>query len=485
MGSLTRVLLALIVCLLWTGFCAAEGKIAVTTSSEEARQLFLQARDLQDKFLFNESRPLLEEAVKKDENFALAYRDLAFSQPTTKQFLECLAKAVSVVDKVSECERVWVLADEAGAQTDFHKQREYLGKLAGLCDKDERAHYVLGIFFWARQYYDSAAAEMQRTVELSPNFLPAWNMLGYIRRTLNDFAGAEAAFLKYIELNPQDANPYDSYAEMLLKQGRYEESITQYRRALAVDSTFNSSRYGIATNQVYMGKHQLAHEELAGMRTHARNDGDKQFSFFGVAMVYLDEGKYEDALAALLQNRGRAEANHDTAQLAANSATIGLLQLEFGRNDEAIASFRQSAEITQGSTLSPTLKASTERNARYGEARALLQKGELDKAKSLVASFTQSVQVVGNANELRQMHELNGIMALGQKDYRKAIDELLQSNLQTADNLYRLALAYQGLGENEKALEKITAAVNINSLLNLADISVRQKSLALLKEWSK
>ena len=44
-------------------------------------------------------------------------------------------------------------------------------------------------------------------------------MLGYAYRQQEDYANAEQSFKKYIELIPNDPNPYDSYAELLLKMG--------------------------------------------------------------------------------------------------------------------------------------------------------------------------------------------------------------------------------------------------------------------------
>ena len=64
-------------------------------------------------------------------------------------------------------------------------------------------------------------------------------------------------FKKYVELIPADPNPYDSYAELLLKMGRFDESVANYQKALAIDSNFSSSRIGIATNLMYEGKHAM------------------------------------------------------------------------------------------------------------------------------------------------------------------------------------------------------------------------------------
>jgi cytochrome c-type biogenesis protein CcmH/NrfG len=46
--------------------------------------------------------------------------------------------------------------------------------------------------------------------------------MGYAYSDKNDFNKAEEAFKKYISLLPDSPNPYDSYAELLLKNGRYD-----------------------------------------------------------------------------------------------------------------------------------------------------------------------------------------------------------------------------------------------------------------------
>ena len=51
---------------------AAE-KIPITTSSDEARTLYLKGRDLAEKLRATDARRLYEQAVAKDPNFALGY----------------------------------------------------------------------------------------------------------------------------------------------------------------------------------------------------------------------------------------------------------------------------------------------------------------------------------------------------------------------------------------------------------------------------
>jgi len=52
-------------------------KIPITTSSNEARKLYLEGRDLLEKLRATDARHLFEQAAAKDPNFALAYVGLA------------------------------------------------------------------------------------------------------------------------------------------------------------------------------------------------------------------------------------------------------------------------------------------------------------------------------------------------------------------------------------------------------------------------
>ena len=85
----------------------------------------------------------------------------------------------------------------------------------------------------------------------------------------------------------------------------------------------------------------------------------------------------------------------------------------------------------------------------------------------------------------RAMHELNGRIALGAKEYDRAIEELGKANLEDAYNLYRLALAYAGKGDAAKAKEYCAKAAHFYSLPDANYAFVRLKAgkmLAGMKE---
>ncbi|HXV77731.1 MAG TPA: tetratricopeptide repeat protein, partial [Candidatus Polarisedimenticolaceae bacterium] len=218
-----------------------DGKIPVTTRSDEARALFLEARDLNDRLRGVEALPLLERAVGHDPTFAQGHWLLAQVQPTAAGFFANLEQARVHAASASQGERWLIEATDAAVNGDPAGQGEILQQLVAAFPEDERAHTLLGTYFFGQQRWAEALSEYERAIAIAPEFSPPYNQLGYAYRFTERFAEAESAFRKYIELIPDDPNPYDSYAELLLKLGRYEDSIAQYEKALEQQSTFAAS----------------------------------------------------------------------------------------------------------------------------------------------------------------------------------------------------------------------------------------------------
>src|ERR671927_462511 len=115
---------------------AGDGKIPVTTSSEEARKEFLQGRDMAERLLAQDSLQHYDKAIALDPNFALAELGRANSSQTAKEFFDHLKKAVALAAKASEGERLLILANEAGANGEPVKQKEHLDKLVAALPND-------------------------------------------------------------------------------------------------------------------------------------------------------------------------------------------------------------------------------------------------------------------------------------------------------------------------------------------------------------
>lgn len=455
---------------------AKTGKIAVTTSSEEARKEFLAGRDLSEKLRITDSIAHFDKAISLDPNFALAELSRANVSPTAKEFFDHLKKAVALADKASDGERMLIQANEAGANANPTKQKEILEKLVAAYPNDERAHFTLGGYYFGQQDYPQAIAHYKKATELAPDYSTAFNILGYAYRQSEAYSDAENAFKKYIELIPNDPNPYDSYAELLLKMGRFDEAITQYNKALAIDSNFVNSHFGIAAALAYKGKASEAQAELQKMTQKARSDGERRTALFGQMVVAADSGKLDQALAELAKQYALGEKSSDAAAMAGDLQLKGNILLQMGKLDEAKQAYEQALKTTADSNLSKEIKDNTELFHHYNLARVAVAKKDLAAAKTETETFRKGAEAAKNANQLKQAHELAGRIALEEKKYDVAVTELTQANQQNPDVLYLLGHAYHGKGDAAKAKESFTKAAKFNSLPALNYAFVRSKA---------
>jgi len=455
------------------------GKIPVTTSSEEARKEFLQGRDLSEKLLIQDSIQHFDKAISLDPNFALAELNRAQVSPTGKEFFEHLKKAVALADKTSNGEKLLILAADAGANGNAAKGKDYLDQLVAAYPNDERAHFNLGGYYFGQQDMPQAIEHYKKATELAPTYSTAFNILGYAYRQNADYANSEQAFKKYIDLIPNDPNPYDSYAELLLKMGRFDEAITQYRKALAIDANFINSHQGIAAALMYQGKPDEANAELQKITEKARSDAERRTALFAMTVVNIDSGKMDKALEAVDQQYALGEKTNDLPAMTGDLQLKANIMLETGKPDEAKALFERGLSMTEGSTLSQEIKDNAKLFHHYNLARVALAKKDVATAKTEAEAFRKGTENLKNPFQTKQVHELLGMIALEAKDYDTAVSELQQANQQNPQDLYRLCQAYQGKGDAAKAKEFCGKAAAFNSLPQLNLAFVRTKAAGM------
>ena len=456
---------------LWAGTVAAVAqskpgadKIPITTSSEEARSLYLQGRDLAEKLRATDARPLYERAVAKDATFALAHLGLANTSGTTKEFIDAATKAAALADKVSEGERHMILAVDANLKGNPAGALAHYTELVRLFPNDERAHTLLANLYFGRQDYQSAVKHFVTATSINPNFSQPYNQLGYAYRFLEKFSEAETAFKKYTELIPNDPNPYDSYAELLMKTGRFKESIAKYEKALSIDPKFVASYVGIGNDHLYMGHPDQARVAFGKLMSIARNTGERRQARFWTAASYVHEGATDKALNELRASYGLAEADSDRASMAGDLTLMGDVLREAGHFDEAAAKYGEAVKVMASAQVPEEVKEANRRNHVFEEARLAVARNDLPTAKAKAAEYARQVAVRKAPFEIRQQHELAGLIALADKRGAEAAQEFAQANQQDPRILYLTALAYQATGDAQRASTFANKAATFNGL---------------------
>ena len=155
--------------------------------------------------------------------------------------------------------------------------------------------------------YARASDAAATALRLDPELGEAHSTMGYLR-TVRDFdwAGAEDAFRRAIELNPNHADSYNLYGRLCAGLGRYDDAVTMLHRAQELDP--------------------LAHR-------------------VDMATALLRAGRYDQALARA-EEAVELDASQDRAQ-----ATVGWAHFLVGRREQGLAELEQAVLVSRRNTL--------------------------------------------------------------------------------------------------------------------------------------
>lgn len=450
------------------GAAAETGKIPITTSSEVARQAYLDGLGLADKLRAQDSRAHFQRAVAEDPGFAIAHLQLAFTEPTFRGFFDEVARAVELAAGTSAGEQLWIRGVQAGTDGRAMEQRAAYRELVAAYPDDERAHTLLGNHFFGQQEYELAITSFEAAIRLAPTFSQPYNQLGYAYRLLGNYERAEKTFRKYIELIPGDPNPHDSYAELLMKMGRYDDSIAAYRQALGADPHFAASHIGIASDLNFKGDYGAARRQLRLFYKGARTDGERRAALQATAVSFMDQGDLGGALGALDRQYRLAASSGDAAAMANDLGFMGDLLLDAGATAAAQAAYEKARDLVEISDLSEQVKANNRRNYLYDAARVDIANGDLDGARAKAGKYAAEARQMQNGFFMRLGHELKAAIALAAGDGDGALAALALASQQDAYNLYRTALAYRLRGDEaqERAWLERTAGFNALNSFN-------------------
>lgn len=454
-------------------------KVPITTSSAEARELYLQGRDLAERLRATDGRRFYEQAVAKDPDFALAHLGLANTSGTTKEFIEAVTRAAALAGKVSEGEKHMLLGLDAAMKGNVPEVLSHYKELVRLFPNDERAHTLLGNLYFGRQEYENAVSEFVKATAINPSFSQPYNQLGYAYRFLEKMDDAETAFKKYVRLIPDDPNPHDSHAELLMKRGRFAESIAAYEKALSLDPNFIASYVGIGNNYLSQGRTDQARTAFARIAKVARTTGERRQARFWMAASYVHDGATDKALDELRAGYALAEAERDAGSMSGDLVQMGDVLREAGRLDEASAKYAEAVKAIDQPGVPQQVKDATRRNHVFETGRVEAARGNLAAARSKADEYAGLIAAHKAPFEVRQLHELRGTIALADKRAAEAVKELREANQQDPKVLYLLALAYRDAGDARQAAAFATKAARFNGLaFNYGYVRTKAAALA-------
>lgn len=455
---------------------ASAERMPVTTSSDEARILYYDGWRYIDSGQTEKARPLFEKAVALDPKFVLGYLGLAWSQPRFKDMFEFAGKAVKLRETadISEAERIYIDGAWASLNADMDGWVTSTEKLADMFPQDARAQYDRGnAVLFGRTDPAGALEHLENAASVDPAFTPVHNSLGWCHRQLGSYDKAEKSYKLYIELAPENPAAHDAFAALLLKLGRFDEATNSYRQALHYDPMYVSSHQGICTTLMLDDKHDEARSHIRSLYDKAPNDGIRSGIHFATAVIYADEGRLDDALGELEKNYALSEKIQDVVAMRIDLNNAGRVLLEMGRHDEAMVKYEKALDLALQSDQTEQRKEAQRIAHVYRQGTFALAKGRIDEARGHAKDLSEKAASFGNIFITQVSHQLLGMIALETGRYDEAIDEFMKSNSGDAYNMYRMALAFEGKGDDKKMREMLTYVVEYRGVLNLNYAFVR------------
>ena len=187
---------------------------------------------------------------------------------------------------------------------------------------------ILGVFGIVAPHdtFPQARQAVDRALELAPQLGEAYASLGHIKvQYEHDWAGAEQAYKRAIELNPNYAPARQMFGLYLSLSGRFDEGLEQMRHAQALEpsSPLSGAMIGMLLN--YQRRYDEAIDQL---RETVEMDPALPTAHTYLAVSYLRRGEYELALEHLRQS---------SSLTPGSAAYVGQVYALSGRRKEALA----------------------------------------------------------------------------------------------------------------------------------------------------
>jgi serine/threonine-protein kinase len=227
-------------------------------------------------------------------------------------------------------------------------------------------YYENGAYFISIRSYDAAIRDLQKAVELQPEFPEAHNRLGRALMRKNQFRAAADSFRKAVEQRG-GSYPTAQYnlGFALQQQGEREAAVEAYLGAMkSSDGQYPDALYQVAIIRYEQGRWEESEQHF--QRVIELNGGRDPEAYYRLGAALGQQNKYEPAERAF-----REAINQRGGDFAFAHYNLGLLYQKTGRTEEAIAEFEAYLKQAPGDEnrhrVENTLRDLRRRAAREGK----------------------------------------------------------------------------------------------------------------------
>ncbi len=433
---------------------AARSVADVTTHSQEAYRCYLEGVDDLYKLYNIEARRSFKKALELDSTFAMAYLRLAEIESGEEQ-KRLIAKAVKYSDKVSQREKLYIRTFEAGISGNPTQAIKELEKIVERYPEEKEAFFMLGSFYQVRlRQPQEAVRYLNKAIGMDPLYKVAYNLLAYAYNDIGDFEKSIWAINQYISLAPDEANPYDSRADLYAYNGKLDQAIESYRKALEIKPDFYASLVKLGNMYLFKRAYPQAESCYKVLSSSSEKDVRSRGRTL-LALIPLYQGKFKQALQVL--DDGIAADRMEQAEgepSFTKHVERALIYLESGTPGLAL----QEIDIMRG--IFRKIAPDDPVKLRNIYAICLAADGKTKEAEEVLGSLRKDVEVK-NKDRMVEYWLAEGVVELIKGNSKDAITYLekgvKEASTPLFDAQYFLSRAYLEagrLGEAVTELEK-------------------------------
>jgi eukaryotic-like serine/threonine-protein kinase len=457
---------------------------------------------------FLDATKQFEAATKEDNQFALAYSELAKSYASLGQDDDAeraSRKAVELSDQLPAAEKYLIEATHDQIQRDYPKAIDAYQNLAKAAPENTDVLFELAGLYEKSSAYDKAREEYTKVLTLDPKRVDA--LLGIGRAEVN--SGNPQKGLEYLTQAQALAVEFgddEEKAQILQATGvayaalnKHEDALTNLRESLEIKRRLGlkkgmaMSLEAIASSEDVLGKSAQALEDYKSALALWQEVGDKAGTgdiLNDLGQFYVDHGQYDDGLKLFKQSlEDEVEVGNQNNQgLVLNN--IGNAYFFKADYQNARTYFEQALQIREKLNVTGdiadahhNLGDTSTKMGQYDQAlqqylRALdLRRGIGDKRGAALESSSLGI--------LFGYQGRDGAAASAEEDALKTFRDLQERGYWLAEILGYYGNALAQLGRNEDAQKALEEAMNVARELKneatMAEIEGYQGDLAFYR----
>jgi folate-binding protein YgfZ len=211
---------------------------------------------------------------------------------------------------------------------------------AGKTARAKQLHQEALTLFKKEENLDSPIALLRESIALDPKYAPGYEALGVMLSKQNKLDEAIALMKRLTEIDPQEIMAHTNLSIYYMQQGRIEDAEMEKAEATAIqfEKLVEESQTKKARAKKASQEKEERERQVEMFHKVLEIDAIDQVANFGLGSIYLDTGKYEEALGPL-KTVVEHYRDHSAAYLA-----LGKTLEKLSRKEEAAEVYKKGIE---------------------------------------------------------------------------------------------------------------------------------------------